>query len=149
MSTWEVERHLHDRIPLSVAMGVRVLEATAGRVRLSAPLAPNVNHVDTVFGGSAVAVATLCAWTLMHLRLEQAGLAARVVIQRSSMEYERPISGDFEAVCVFEDESTWRRFCITLGRHARARIPLSAQVLLAGQPMASFEGDFVALARPR
>lgn len=143
----EVERHLHEQIPLSAAMGVRVLEATGSRVALLAPLAPNVNHVETVFGGSAVAVATLCAWTLLTLRLDEAGLPARVVIQRCAMEYERPITADFEAMCVFQDETTWARFRATLQRHGRARARLSVQLLLALSQMASFEGDFVALAR--
>jgi thioesterase domain-containing protein len=143
----EVERQLHEQIPLSAVMGVRVLEATAERVRLAAPLAPNVNHMTTLFGGSGVAVATLCAWTLLHLKLEQAGRAVRVLIQRSVMDYERPITADFEAVCVCRDEPAWQRFRTTLERRGRARIGLTAQLLLSGQPMATFHGDFVALSR--
>src|SRR6185437_15768986 len=88
-----LERYLHEQIPLSAAMSVRVRMATPERVQLAAPLFPNVNHNETVFGGSAAALATLSAWTLLHLRIARAGLNARLVIQRSSMEYERPIPG--------------------------------------------------------
>jgi thioesterase domain-containing protein len=94
-----LERYLHQQIPLSAAMGVRVRMATPDRVQLSAPLTPNVNHNETVFGGSAAALATLSAWTLLHIRIARAELRARLVIQRSSMEYELPIPGDFDAVC--------------------------------------------------
>jgi len=142
-----VERYLHQYIPLSAAMGVRVEIATVERVQLSAPLAPNVNHNETVFGGSAAALATLSAWTLLHLRLEQAGWDARLVIQRSSMEYERPIPGDFEAICRFSDEAAWERFRATLERRARARLTLTAYLARAGHRVASFEGDFVAFRR--
>ena len=38
-------------------MGVRVVSAAFDRVELSAPLAPNINHRDTLFGGSAAAIA--------------------------------------------------------------------------------------------
>ena len=55
----EIEQYLHRYIPLAIAMGVRVKDATPARVELTAPLAPNVNHHDSVFGGSAAAVATL------------------------------------------------------------------------------------------
>ena len=72
-----VERYLHQYIPLSAAMGVQVRTATVEHVKLAAPLAPNVNHTETVFGGSAAALATLSAWTLLHLRLEDAGLDAQ------------------------------------------------------------------------
>jgi thioesterase domain-containing protein len=140
-----VERYLHEHIPLSAAMGVQVKTATVERVQLTAPLALNVNHNETVFGGSAAALATLSAWTLLNLRLEQAGVDARLVIQRSSMEYERPIPGDFEAICRFADHFAWERFRTTLERRGRARLTLTAHVVHSAHRMASFEGDFVAL----
>src|SRR6185312_17421913 len=102
-----VQRYLYQYIPLSAAMGVQVRTAGVGHVKLAAPLRPNVNHTETVFGGSAAALATLSAWTLLHLRIARAGLRARLVIQRSSMEYEQPIPGDFDAVCRFSDEPAW------------------------------------------
>ena len=138
-----LERYLHRQIPLAAAMGVRVRMATPERVQLAAPLAPNVNHNETVFGGSAAALATLSAWTLLHLRIALAGLNARLVIQRSSMEYERPIPGDFEAVCRFSDEFAWERFRATLVRRGRARLTLASHLVYDARRMASFEGDFV------
>jgi thioesterase domain-containing protein len=140
-----LERYLHEQIPLSAAMGVRVRMATPERVQLAAPLAPNVNHTDTAFGGSAAALATLSAWTLLHVRMAHAQLRARLVIQRSSMEYERPIPGDFDAVCRFSDEIAWERFRATLLRRGRARLTLAAYLVHDAQRMATFEGDFVAI----
>jgi thioesterase domain-containing protein len=142
-----MQSYLHSNIPLSAAMGVQVKVATPVHVLLSAPLAPNINHHQTVFGGSGVVLATLAAWTLLHLRLEHERLDARLVIQRSSMEYERPIAGDFEAQCMFADETAWRRFCSMLERHGRARMTLSSRLLHAAHEMGSFMGDFVALAQ--
>jgi thioesterase domain-containing protein len=130
-------------------MGVEVKLASAEQVRLSAPLAPNINHRETVFGGSAAALATLSAWALLHLRLQQTGLEARLVIQRSSMEYAKPIPGDFDAVCKFADPLAWRRFIEMLERHGRARLTLTSSVLYAEQEMAKFEGAFVAQCPPR
>lgn len=140
-----VQRYLYQYIPLSAAMGVEVRLASVGHVKLAAPLAPNVNHTETVFGGSAAALATLSAWTLLHLRLEDARLDARLVIQRSRMEYEKPIPGDFEAVCEFGDDLAWERFHTTLARHGRARLTLTAHLVHSTHRVASFEGDFVAL----
>jgi thioesterase domain-containing protein len=143
--TTDVEAYLHSNIPLSAAMGVQVKVATPERVLLYAPLGPNINHHQTVFGGSGVVLATLSAWTLLHLRLNQEHLDAQLVIQRSSMEYERPIPGDFEAVCGFADESAWRRFRLTLERRGRARMTLNAHLLHASHEMGLFVGDFVAM----
>lgn len=140
-----MEAYLHSNIPLSAAMGVRVKVATPERVLLFAPLAPNINHHQTVFGGSGVVLATLSAWSLLHLRLRREQLDAQLVIQRSSMEYERPIPGDFEAVCGFADDSAWQRFRLMLMRRGRARMTLNAHLLYASHEMGSFVGDFVAM----
>jgi thioesterase domain-containing protein len=142
-----VERYLHENIPLSSAMGIRVRVATPEHLLLAAPLAPNINHHQTVFGGSGAVLATLAAWTLLHLRLQHERLDAQLVIQRSSIEYDRPIPGDFEAVCRFADETAWGRFRSTLQRRGRARITLNTHLLYTGLEMGSFAGDFVALAQ--
>ncbi|MFZ0499651.1 MAG: YiiD C-terminal domain-containing protein [Steroidobacteraceae bacterium] len=140
-----LERYLHEQIPLSAAMGARVRMATPEQVQLAAPLAPNLNHNETAFGGSVAALATLSAWSLLHLRLARAGLQARPVIQRSTMEFEQPIPGDFDAVCRFTDELAWERFRLILVRRGRARLTLAAHLVYDAQRMATFEGDFVGI----
>ena len=143
----ETEQYLHQHIPLTVAMGVRVKIATPGRVELAAPLVPNINHHETVFGGSASALATLSAWTLVHVGLRHANVEATTVIQRNVMSYEEPIHGDFSAVCTLMDDTAWQRFLKTLVRRDRARITMNAHLMFDGRQVASFEGDFVALKR--
>lgn len=141
----EVEQYLHKHIPLSLAMGVRVKIATPHRVELAAPLAPNINHHETVFGGSASALATLSAWTLVHVGLRHAKVQATTVIQRNVMSYEEPIHGDFSAVCTLVDDTAWQRFLRTVERRGRGRITMNAHLMFEGRRVASFEGDFVAL----
>ena len=54
-----LEAFLHEKIPLTRAMGLRVAESSAARLVLEAPLAANVNHLGTAFGGSLHALPTL------------------------------------------------------------------------------------------
>lgn len=140
-----LERYLHGHIPLSAAMQVRVVEATLARVVLAAPLAPNINHRETVFGGSAAALAMLSAWALLHLKLAAERVDARLVIQASELRYERPIPGDFTATCALADETHWQRFRAMLDRRGRARIPLAATLAHGAEPCAFFTGEFVAV----
>lgn len=141
----EIEQYLHRHIPLSAAMGVRVRLATTERVELAAPLAPNINHHETLFGGSGAAIATLCAWTLVNLRLRHDRVRAQLVIQRNAMSYDEPVEGDFSAVCARPDEQTWQRFLTMIERRGRGRITMNAQLLYRSRAVASFEGDFVAI----
>ena len=140
-----VERYLHDHIPLSKAMQIRVVEAGQERVRLSAPLAPNINHQSTAFGGSVSAVAILSAWTLLHLRLRDFTDPQRIVIQRNSMEYLLPIETDISATCAAPLDAEWKRFFDLLRRRGRARIDLSADVYAGEELAGRFEGSYVVL----
>lgn len=146
--TRELERYLHEHIPLSRAMAVTVVTATPQEVCLAAPLAPNINHRDTVFGGSAAALAMLAAWSLLHVRLEAEGRAARLVIQRNTMEYERPIPGDFIARARLAETQSWAQFSRLLARRGKARIGVAAALEYAGQVAGRLHGEFVALAGP-
>lgn len=145
MTPNELEKYLHDRIPLTRAMQVSVIGLEPESVALSAPLAPNINHRDTVFGGSAAALATLSAWALVHTRLMTAGKDSRLVIQRNTMSYDQPISGEFTARSFIPHPATWQSFTRLLERKGRARITASSELSFEGKVVGRFEGDFVAL----
>ena len=140
----ELEDFLHRHIPLSKAMGVSVASVDEDTVVLRAPLAPNINHRGTVFGGSVSAVAMLAGWSLLHTRLAAAGLRPRLVIRRNTMEYEAPITGDFVARASILRNDEWQRFIATLERKGRARIAVSAALEHGDQVVATFAGEFVA-----
>lgn len=125
-------------------MQASVVSVTAANVTLRAPLEPNINHRETVFGGSAAALAVLAAWSLVHTRLADASLPCRLVIQRNSMEYFLPMHGEFTARSSVSDER-WDRFLRTLRRKGTARIAVSCDVESAERPSGRFEGEFVAL----
>lgn len=145
MDAAELERYLHDHIPLSRAMAVSVVAAAPTEVLLHAPLAPNINHRDTVFGGSASAICILAAWALVHVRLRDAGVVARLVIQRNTMEYLSAVEGAFSARAMFRDEAEWHRFARALDRKRKARIDIKATLESAGLTAGALEGTFVAL----
>lgn len=141
----EVESYLHAQIPLSADMGVRVLRCDPGGVRLRAPLAPNINHRATVFGGSASALAILAAWSWLHFSLRAAGHAPRVVIQRNAMEYRAPIATEFEAECLALPLAPWTQFLKTYARHGKGRVQLAAELTCGGATVGAFSGEYVAL----
>jgi len=141
-----LEAYLHAQIPLSRAMAMRVTRADRAGVVLRAPLAPNINHRQTFFGGSAASLATLAAWALAHERIrEESGLDVHVVIQRSSMEYLEPAATEVHAECVAPPDKQWDRLLRSVRRWGRGRIQLAVQLHADGAIVGSFEGEFVAL----
>ena len=145
MNEAELQSYLNDHIPLTLAMQVSVSRVRADGVELRAPLAPNINHRDTLFGGSASAVATLAAWSLVHTRLLSEGRPSRLVIRRSTMDYERPVAGDFSARSFLEPPADWQRFVDMLDHVGMARIAVAAVLEYDGRPAGRFAGEFVAL----
>jgi thioesterase domain-containing protein len=143
-----LQQYLHDHIPISAAMQVEVLEATYQGVILRAPLGPNINHRDTIFGGSASALAILAAWSLVHLRLREAGITSRIVIQRNTQDHDLPIPGSFTARSFIDDPVRWEKFLKLLDRRGRARLAVSALLDYEGEVAGRFQGVFVALGNP-
>lgn len=145
MTPDELQRCLHERLPLTRAMQLSVVSIAADGLVLAAPLEPNLNHHETVFGGSAVTLAITAAWSLVYVRLQDAGIGGDLVIQRNTMEYERPMRGDFTARAFLADGSTWSGFKRMLLRRGRARITVRAVLECQGQVSGRLEGEFVAL----
>ena len=143
----ELAQYLRDHIPLSNAMGVSVLQVAEDSVTLQAPLAPNINHRHTVFGGSASALAILAGWALLHVRLRSAGMADRLVIQRNVMEYEHPITGTFTARASLEHPHRWKQFTSMLMRKGKARITVLAVLEHLDRVVGRFSGQFVAFGK--
>lgn len=137
----ELEAYLYEHIPISAAMGVKVLE-TDPEIRLFAPLAPNVNHRGTAFGGSLASVATLAAWSALRVRL---GDSARLVITHQTTEYLRPVEGDFLAVARLPEGEDLERFFAAYHRRGRARIEVEAWVEYGGAVAVTLRGTFAAL----
>ena len=146
MTPDQLKQYLHDHIPLSLAMGVEVETVRPDRVVLRAPIAPNINHRETVFGGSASALAILSGWALVHCRLAAEGLGSRLVIQRNSMSYDRPIVTGFQACATMDNDARWQRFVTLLARRGKARVTVGSLLTCEDEIAGRFEGEFVALA---
>ena len=145
----ELERTLHAEIPLTHAMGVRVVRADQYGLVLGAALAPNLNHKKTAFGGSLNSLATLACWGLIQLLLRDRGWAITVVIQESSVQFLKPVMRDFEAVCPLPPEPVSERFLHMLERKGRARLALDSAIHADGEIALRFRGQFVAYDRAR
>jgi len=128
-------------------MQVKVVSIDADTVILSAPLAPNINHRETVFGGSASALAILAAWSLLHTRMRAENLDGQLVLQRNTMEYDKPILGDFTARSSLAKAGDWPKFTRTLARRGKARLAVVSVLEHAGKVVGRLEGEFVALSK--
>ncbi len=136
-------------IPQARGMQIRIAGAHDGRLRLHAPLAPNINDKGSAFGGSLVSLMTLAGWGLATWQLARAGVAADVYVADSSVRYLAPLYDALEAEAWLE-EGDWETFLSTFRQRGRARCRIAARIALPGGADATvLSGRFVALSRQR
>lgn len=146
MSARDLAAFLHAQIPLTAAMGLRVVETGPERLVLEAPLEPNRNHLGTAFGGSLHALPTLACYGALWTLLREAGLEGHVVVKSSHARYLQPVTGPIRAACVRPAPERAAEFLADLRRHRKARMELHAVVEgVGGKPAVEFSGQFVAV----
>lgn len=139
----ETEAFLHQKIPITKAMGVHVDAYDEGKLVLGAPLSVNHNHLGTAFGGSLVAIATLAGYSALWLELGNRD--AHIVVRKSEMDYRHPVKGDIVATCTRPGASAVASFRKKFERTGKARIKLHVTIDEEGRTCASFAGIFVAI----
>ena len=143
MQLHEIETYLHQNIPLTRAMGLRVGSTEDGQLLLEAPLELNHNHLGTAFGGSLSALATIAGYCYIWLQLGDP--SAHVVIRDSAIRYFRPVRGVLRAVChplLDEDAAIFQEQFRLKGK---ARAALRVTIDEGDVTAVEFQGTFVAL----
>lgn len=135
-------------IPITAQLGVSIVQYDRTRLRLSAPLAPNINHKHTAFAGSLNALVTLSGWGLIWLLLYEYDRAGTIVIQDHTTSYLKPVTQDFTAEAIRPEPEHITRFLATLARKGRARIEVHATIREADAVAVAFQGRYVVQAQP-
>lgn len=142
-----LEKFLHAKIPLTAAMGIRVIQTGPRRLILEAPLAPNVNHLGTVFGGALHTLPTLACYAALWTLLVEGGVDGHVVVKTSHARYRQPVPGAFRACCDRPPRDIAAKFLDDLRRFKKARMDLASVVEGPdGKVAVEFQGSFVAMA---
>jgi thioesterase domain-containing protein len=139
-----LQEFLLREIPIANHLGISVAGYQDGCLALNAPLEENSNHHSTGFAGSLNAVTTLAGLGQLWLILKEYGYDAQIVIQNSVVEYLRPVTTDFTAVCRRPDRTLIERLVTALARKGKARLSLSAEISEDGERAVSFTGLYVA-----
>jgi thioesterase domain-containing protein len=137
--------YLHEEIPLTKAMGMTCAAWDGQSVTLAVPLAPNLNHADTAFGGSISSAAILAGYCLMYLMLRERQISNRLLITKSEIEYLRPIDAEMAATARLPAEKDLQEFLEKIQRKRRARLALESQVSCKGLLAAKHSGQYFAM----
>lgn len=143
MSEKQFEELLHKLIPITETMGFSVEEFKPGKVRIGVKLAPNLSHGVTAFGGSINSAMNLCGWALVYSNSLSLNQNVHIVLQKSSIEYIKPITTDFVAECELINNEKRDRFFKTYKHRGKARLEVHVQIKDNQKILARFRGMYV------
>ncbi|RRJ84050.1 YiiD C-terminal domain-containing protein [Aestuariirhabdus litorea] len=141
-----LEARIVQQIPLLAAMQLCFDEYDGQRLRLSAPLAPNINDKGTAFGGSLATLATITGWCYTTLLADRIG-ANEVVVAESQMSYLAPVEGRLQSRCEMDDPHLLEQFLARLAAQGRASLQLKVIIGEEAEPALSYCGRYVARLR--
>lgn len=141
------ELFLHEMIPLAKAMGVGVEVSDGSALVLTAPKEQNKNSLNTAFGGSLVALATLAGygvvWELMCDEKKTDKPVWHIVVKESRAAYRRPVLGDLRAICERPAQAAIAEFKEALARYGKAKLKLRASIIENGSVAVDVQAAFV------
>ncbi len=145
-ATADLEDFILTHIPLTRAIGLRVIAADASSLTLAAPLAPNVNDKGCAFGGSLTSLLTLAGWGLVRLQLGAVAQDTDVYVQDSTVRYSAPVWTDLRVCARLAEGESWQGFARTLESRGRARVQVQAAALLDdGSAATTLEARYAAI----
>ncbi|MEX2093079.1 MAG: YiiD C-terminal domain-containing protein [Pirellulales bacterium] len=140
----ELQDMLEREIPMCAQMGISVYEGGPDGLVMRLPLGPNRNHQQTAFAGSLNALCTIAGWGTVFLLLKELGRHANVVIRRSSIRYQEPVtSAEIFARCQRVSAEARQYFLEMLDDKKQAKIDLTVEIAGPAGPLVSFSGSYV------
>lgn len=143
----EAQDYIHTRIPITKAMGFEVERLTTDEVSMTAPIAANVNHLKSAFGGSVDSLFLTVGWTYIRLLIDHIEPTPVIIGNKGATTFQRPITDDFRARIEIPSSRTIKDFLKVFDREGKARISLNAIIEDQGKTYATFEGNYVVVKR--
>ena len=126
-----LEEYFKKNIPLTKAININVLAYDGYSIILSAPLQGNENDKGIGFAGSIFSTAILTAWGLVTLKLRDLKIEARVVASKASINYQKPVTTNFQTRCSVTD-SEWDKFFKNLEKRKNSTLKVTVAVMEKG-----------------
>ena len=140
----KLQNKLHNEIPLTKMMGIKVQEYNEKELITTAPLNININDKGTAFGGSLATMTIISAWSLCWLITEELGLQSNnIVVIKNEHSYKKPVTKDL--ICITTKPSVEEIEILKnkLLTKKSASIKIKSQIIEDGEICVDFIGYYV------
>lgn len=117
----QLQTLLHQDIPLTRDMGMKIISFDEKTIKVTAPLNRNINDKGSVFGGASSALMIITGWSLIKLNCEKYGIDADIVIHKNETLWQKALYKDLSIKASFKINYHFKdiRSLLDSGRHKR------------------------------
>ena len=139
-----LQARIRGSIPLSEAMQFSIDSLSLDAIRVSAPLAPNINVHGTGFAGSIYSLAVLTGWALCAHIMAELEIEGELVVGSAGIRYRAPVTGQLICRCACSEPQR-AAFADGVDSAGKGRLVLDIEV--GDAPQALLQATYYAVKR--
>ena len=140
----QLEEKLHNEIPLTKFMDIKISDYTDTQLITTAPLKININDKGTAFGGSLATITIISAWGLSWLISKELGFNSKnIVIIRNENSYKKPVTKDITCYSQKPSKEQIETLYEKLKIKGSASIKITSTIIENNEICVEFQGYYV------
>ena len=140
----QLEEKLHNEIPLTKFMDIKICDYTDTQLITTAPLKININDKGTAFGGSLATITIISAWGLSWLISKELGFNSKnIVIIRNENSYKKPVTKDITCYSQKPSKEQIETLYEKLKTKGSASIKINSTIIENNEICVEFQGYYV------
>ena len=140
----ELQKKLHNEIPLTKFMNIKIETYNEKELITTAPLDININDKGTAFGGSLSTMTIISSWSLCWLISKEFGFNSKnIVVIKNENSYKKPVTKDI--VCYTQKPSQQEIATLKekLQTKKSASIKINSIIIENNETCVEFQGYYV------
>ncbi len=139
-----LEEKLHNEIPMTKYMQLKVDSMDEEYLITTAPLEPNINDKGTGFAGSLSTLVTISAWSSCYLEVKKLGFEkSMIAIIKSDTAYRAPITKELTCRTTLPTKVQIETLQKKLKEKGSGSLKIKSQIIENGKICVDFEGVYV------
>lgn len=140
----ELQKKLHNEIPLTKMMDINIQDYNEKELVTTAPLSINVNDKGTAFGGSLSTLTIISAWSLCWLISKELGFDSKnIVVIKNENSYRKPVTKDIVCYTQKPTEEEIEILKRKLETKKSASIKINSVIIENNEICVEFKGYYV------
>jgi len=140
----QLEKKLHNEIPLTKLMKLKIHKYNDKELITTAPLSININDKGTAFGGSLSTITIISSWCMCWLISKELNIDNKnIVVIKNKNSYLKPVSKDI--ICYTKKPSLEEILIVKekIQRKGSASIKIESKIIQDNQICVEFNGIYV------